>query len=548
MHQAAIQVLQRRWSLPDSAVPIVERFFLAWSDGHTSLTVSIDEAELLSGLPAVSDGRLTQKPTPLVLRGRSLQSWSLAQAEIRVAHNLRRLLEDRGGNTTLASHQDILRDLFPDGASPQRLAAETCLRSSLTLLTGGPGTGKTTVTARMLALLGVIHPHARMALAAPTGKAAARLGEVIDNEASQLEGAVTRARPKLAEAASRARTVHGLVGWNPKVNFCRFHSDSPLPFDVVVIDEASMLDLLLWDHLLQSLAPGTRLIVVGDHRQLASVQPGRVLGEMVAAAQAGPLTGCHVELTRNYRFAPDHGIGRLASAIRDHDGPKAIEVLGNTDFRNGLGHYPSNRVGDALEHIWSDIRRVVQSTTPTAALKALAKVRILCALREGPYGVEGINGLIEAKLRREGFPAGRWAHGRPILVTANDPHCGLYNGDLGVLLADKEGSTPTAWFSGASAPRGVPVAALRNYNTAWGLTVHRSQGSEFDTVLLVLPPAPHQLCGPELFYTAVTRARAKLLVAANDSAVIAASQPRPHRRTELLRALYDLREMETRDE
>ena len=548
MDQAAIHLLQRRWSLPDEVIPVIEKFFLAWSDGHTALEVSVEEADLLTGLPAVGTGRLEQTPTPLVLRGRSLQSWGLAQAEARVAQNLRLLLDDCGSNATASHrsrHSDLLTRLFCDKKSGQRRAAELCLEGSLILLTGGPGTGKTTVAARLLVLLANTHADTRMALAAPTGKAAARLGEAMGKEAAQLTGGLAKACPKLEEAASRARTLHSLLGWNPRVNSCRFHPGNPLPFDVVVVDEASMLDLALWDHLLSSLGPKTKLIVLGDHRQLESVQPGRVLGEMVAAAQEGPLAGCHVELTHNYRFPPDHGIGCLANAIRDHDGPRAIKVLANTDFHSELGHYRSERIEDALEQIWPEILKIVQSTGPTEALAALGKVRILCALREGPYGVQGINDLVETKLSRGGLPAGRWAHGRPILITANDPHCGLHNGDLGVLLRDKEGASATVWFLEASGPRGVPVAALRNYDTAWGLTVHRSQGSEFDAVLLILPPEPHQLCGPELFYTAVTRARTRLLVVANDGGVIAASRPRPRRRTELLRALYDVTEMKT---
>jgi exodeoxyribonuclease V alpha subunit len=180
---------------------------------------------------------------------------------------------------------------------------------------------------------------------------------------------------------------------------------------------------------------------------------------------------------------------------------------------------------------------VVRASTPEEALAALARIRILCALRRGPYGVEGVNARVEARLRREGLPAGEWAHGRPVLVTANDPHSGLFNGDVGVLLNKEDGRGITAWFPGLQEPRSVPLAALPSHDTAWAMTVHRSQGSEFDSVLLVLPPQPHELAGPELLYTGVTRAKSRILLAADEAALRAACRQRPPRRTGLLEKL-----------
>ena len=164
-------------------------------------------------------------------------------------------------------------------------------------------------------------------------------------------------------------------------------------------------------------------------------------------------------------------------------------------------------------------------------------MRILCALRRGRYGVEGINARVEARLRSEGLPAGDWAPGRPVLVTANDPHSGLFNGDVGVLMNRENRRGVTAWFPGSRAPRSVPLAGLPSHDTAWAMTVHRSQGSEFGSVLLVLPPQAHELVGPELLYTGVTRARSKILIAADEAAVRAACRKRPPRRTGLLEKL-----------
>jgi exodeoxyribonuclease V alpha subunit len=284
--------------------------------------------------------------------------------------------------------------------------------------------------------------------------------------------------------------------------------------------------------------------VLGDHRQLESVQPGRVLAEMIVAAAGrataatnSPLTDCHVELDRNYRFESHPGISRLAAAIRDYDAETALQTLTNEDYREELFQYSSAQVNDALEQVWPQVMAVVRASTPEEALAALARIRILCALRRGPYGVEGVNARVEARLRREGLPAGEWAHGRPVLVTANDPHSGLFNGDVGVLLNKEDGRGITAWFPGLQEPRSVPLAALPSHDTAWAMTVHRSQGSEFESVLLVLPPQPHELASPELLYTGVTRAKSRILLAADEAALRAACQQRPPRRTGLLEKL-----------
>ena len=180
---------------------------------------------------------------------------------------------------------------------------------------------------------------------------------------------------------------------------------------------------------------------------------------------------------------------------------------------------------------------IVRASDPAVALEALTRVRILCVLRRGRYGVDGINARIEARLRHEGQPAGEWTHDRPILVTANDPHSGLFNGDVGVLVNRQDGRGVMAWFPSLQAPRRVPLAALPSHDTARAMTVHRSQGSEFESVLLVLPPQAHELAGPELLYTGVTRARSKMLIAADDAAMRAACQQRPPRRTGLLEKL-----------
>ena len=542
MSRSAIQMLQRRWNLPDAAAPVLERFFTSWAAGHTSLELTDAEAGILTGSAAVTSGSHGSRPAPLVLRGTRLQSWRLDQAEARVAARLRELASEY--EQVPPGDAGDLAQLFPNPESAQRRAAELGLRRSLALVTGGPGTGKTTTAAKLLALLASREPGIRVALAAPTGKAAARLGEAIAQAARELDGPLASVRPRLERAAFQARTLHRLLRWHPRTDRCRFHAGNPLPYDVVVVDEASMLDLVLWDRLLSALGRGTRLVVLGDHRQLESVQPGRVLAEMIAAAASrgdtaayGPLADCHAELDRNYRFESHPGISRLAAAIRNYDGETTLQTLTNEDHREELFHYSSAQVNDALEQVWPQIMAVVRASTPDEALAALARIRILFALRRGPYGVEGVNARVESRLRREGLPAGQWAHGRPVLVTANDPHSGLFNGDVGVLLNRQDGRGITAWFHGLQEPRTVPLAALPSHDTAWAMTVHRSQGSEFESVLLVLPPQAHELTGPELLYTGVTRARSRILIVADEGALRAACQKRPPRQTGLLEKL-----------
>ena len=535
MSTAVTRLLVRRWAVPDVALPVVDRFLEAWAAGHTSIDLGPDEVALLASCPAVSDG---SRQTPLVMRGCRLQSWRLDQAESRVARRLRRLVT--AVPTRDAIDPEEIDALFPDATLAQRRVASTGLQQKFVLVTGGPGTGKTTVAGRLLVLLASRKVDLRMALAAPTGKAAVRLGEAIGDAVSGLPRRFAGVASRLEVAAGAACTLHRLLGWQPTTGRCRFHADNPLPYDVIVVDEASMLDLMLWDRLLEAMAPETRLVILGDHRQLASVQPGRVLGELVVAADEGLLGDVHVELDRNYRFDADAEIGRLADAVRNHDGDTALQVLTDAEAPGDAVQYGSAAVDEAVDAIWPHVLEVVRSTTPEMALEALARVRVICALNDGPYGAAGMNARIENRLQQGGVVIGATAHGRPVIVRVNDTqHSGLVNGDVGVVLRGVGDRESGIYFpvAGTRKIRRVSVEAMPRHETAWALTVHRSQGSEFDAVLLVLPPTPHELVTPELMYTGVTRARSRVLVVADDAAIRGACEARDPRRTGLFEKL-----------
>ena len=490
-------------------------------------------------------------PAPLVLDGDRLYLRRFHAAE-------RRLAQAVGARISAAAEPSLddgcialFRRLFP--ASPttdwQAVAAAAALRGRMTVITGGPGTGKTTTVARILALLLQREPSLRIALAAPTGKAAARLSEAIASGLATLPlDEVARAR-----APRTGRTLHRLLGYQPWNDRFGHDADRPLAEDVVVVDEASMVDLLTMDALFAALRPTARIILLGDPDQLASVDTGHVLGDLCSAAsgcgddhgeplcdwferlsgvrvttssRATALRDCVVRLHRSYRFERQPGIGALAMAVRAGEVGGALEALSS-------GRYDDVRRRDAvdivalLEPLGEPIDRYLASTTPAEALEALGSFRILCAHREGRAGVAGLNEAVERAIGRRATRSA-WYDRRPVLVTANDPSTGLFNGDVGVAFA-AEGRT-LVWFpDGGGGVRGVSPARLPAHDTAWAMTVHKSQGSEAEWVLLVLPDEAGPLLSRELLYTAVTRARRSVDIVGSE-AVLAAAIARAARR------------------
>lgn len=450
----------------------------------------------------------------------------------------------------------------PDDAR-QRLAAAACALGRFTVLTGGPGTGKTTTVARLLAVLqDVAGPGLRVALAAPTGKAAARLTEAVRTEVGRLED------PDRGRVGSlEATTLHRLLGWRPgsSTRF-RHDRDHHLPHDLVVVDETSMVSLPLMARLLEALRPQARLLLVGDPDQLASVEAGAVLGDLVARPgaadglpdrlrevlpddlpdDASPLRGGVVRLEVVHR----HGtvIGELAAAVREGRADDVLAVLRGGDEAVAFVETTGERLQDAevagvrrdAERAGVDLVRAAQAGDARAALTALESHRVLLAHRRGPAGVAHWAQQVEAWVTEAAAVAGLepasgpWYPGRPLLVTANDRDSGLYNGDTGVVVADGGGGV-VAVFGDAERPLSVRPHRLPAVETVHAMTVHRGQGSQFTQVSLVLPPAASPLLTRELLYTAVTRARRSVRVVGTAEAVRAAVA-RPVRRASGLRS------------
>lgn len=456
-----------------------------------------------------------------------------------------------------------LERLFPSPEdADQRLAAATSALSRVSVLAGGPGTGKTTTVSRVLALLREQHPGWRIALAAPTGKAAARLEEAVRSSTASL-GAEDRER--LGDVP--ATTLHRLLGWRPDAR-ARFRHDASnrLPVEVVVVDEASMVSLTLMARLLEALRPTTRLVLVGDPDQLASVEAGAVLGDLVDRSALGLRTPDFAARLRQVlpdadvterpdspeavlrngvsalatgrRFAAAGEIAALAAAIREGDGAAALTLLRAggaevelVEIEDDAALAPEHLVGvrTDVERCGAGLLNAAARGDGPAALAALETHRLLCAHRRGPRGVRHWGDLAAGWIadRHGSGPRDRAARGdghyagEPLLVTANDYDAALYNGDTGVVVEDGRGGL-VAVVGRGGAPIRVPLVRLGAVRTVHAMTVHRSQGSQFERVTVVLPTADSPLGTRETLYTAVTRAQRFVRVIGSPEALVAA--------------------------
>ena len=427
--------------------------------------------------------------------------------------------------------------LFPPGFEEQRQAAEVALSRGLTVLTGGPGTGKTTTVARLLALLAEQaaldgKPPLRIALAAPTGKAAARLQEAVQLEVDQLNSVDRHRLPAL-----RATTLHRLLGSRPDTSSrFRQNRENRLPHDLIVVDETSMVSLTMMARLLEAVRPDARLLLVGDPDQLASVEAGAVLADLVdglAAIGDTPVA----RLVTSHRFG--ESIGALAQAIRDGDADLAVDVLGAGG--DHIEWVDTGEPADCLRKILVPqalrLKEAAVLGNGPAALATLDEHRLLCAHRRGPYGIAYWNRQVERWLAEETDTPlwAAWYVGRPLLVTANDYGLKLYNGDTGVTVL-RDGAL-RAVVAGSEGLVEFATSRLADVETMHAMTIHKSQGSQATEVTVLLPPEDSRLLTRELLYTAVTRARSKVRLVGTAAQLRAAIERRAVRATGLARRL-----------
>ncbi|NBX54518.1 MAG: exodeoxyribonuclease V subunit alpha [Betaproteobacteria bacterium] len=520
-----------------------------WGRGHACLDIDALQSNPgrllawppadLQALPHDWDQAMIDLPwtegaqSPLVLQAGRLYLRRAWRAETQIVN----CLQSRRQTPRVASHpaMELVDALFgpADPQSTQHSQRQACvmaLQHPTCIITGGPGTGKTTTVTRLLALLQAGHGSAplRILLAAPTGKAAARLNASMAQAQAALPAGFPMAMP------SEAQTLHKMLGWSGKTP--AHHRPRPLRADVVVVDEASMIDLEMMARLLQAIPAATRLILLGDKDQLASVEAGAVLAQLCE----GPLMReATATLTHSHRFGRDSAVGQWAQAVNSGDRPRLQSLWQSasaaspnahpevTLWHNGPTQRPAwdSATVTRLRAGWKEWLMQLQKWPITQdlangaaqidmmarqCLSDFARLGVLCALREGPWGVHAFNlGLA----RCLGLPLSGWYAGRPVVITRNDPVLGLMNGDVGLCLPcyrDGAETLAVAFPDGPDGVRWVALGRMEHVDTALAMTVHQSQGSEFERVLLVLPDRDAPVLTRELIYTGITRARQHL--------------------------------------
>lgn len=502
-------------------------------------------ATLLQNSPVIGDGT---KSTPLVHCQERLylhRHWFYETTVIRwLQKQTYRACKE-------AASKKILHRLFPEGNKDnttnwQKIAAALAASTTFTVISGGPGTGKTTTVTRLMALLVELStktdPPLSIELAAPTGKAAARLSESIRLACETLDcpSHIKRLIPK------KAGTLHRLLGARPGSTHYRYNTDNPLHMDVLVVDEASMVDLTLMARLLLALPAHTKLILLGDRNQLSSVEAGSVLGDICAFADL-PYTKKvlqHLEyvtgekistppiattphlitlnnhlclLRKSFRFKEDSGIGHLARAVNAGDNRTVTQVW-EKEFHDIALHKESQSqsaqlVALAVKGYTPYLDAVAKGGNPQEVHALFNQFQILCALRSGPSGVEGLNTAIQKKLVHCDLltpTENLWYPGRPVIITQNDHALELYNGDIGIALTDTDGKLRVAFIMPDNYIKMLLPNRLPEHETVFAMTIHKSQGSEFDHTVIMLPDSVSPLLTRELLYTGITRAKKQL--------------------------------------
>ncbi len=515
------------------------------------------------------------EPAPLFADGNGrLYLWRYHDYERRLATALHALAQPFAlADADIARLRAQLDQLFPadvqrSALDRQKLAAALALQGGLTVISGGPGTGKTHTVVGLLAVLLTLQPDTRVALAAPTGKAAARMMDTLRRRTADLPAAIRERLP------TEAWTIHRLLGVTSEAGRFRHHRDNPLPIDALVVDEASMLDLALATRLVEAMPTGARLILLGDKDQLAAVEAGAVFAELSAgqrfsdrraaelatlvggepdtlhdiASGVAPLPDSVVWLTESRRFRADSGIGRLASDINAGRGAEALAWMqAGTDqcvrWIDDTGDAPNAAsLAAVLAGYAPYFEALLDETTghdPAVLMRALDRFRVLCAVQAGPRGVMAINDFVAQRVRRLTTPASSspWYRGRAVMILRNDYALRVFNGDIGLCVPGPDGELAVAFPDSDGTWRRLTPSRLPEHTDAFAMTVHKSQGSEFERVHLLLPASAAAVMTRELAYTAVTRAASAVEISGNGEVFIAACAQPTRRRSGLGRQL-----------
>jgi len=506
---------------------------------------------------------------PLILDGKNrlylYRYWAYEQqlaAEIKMRMNADRPRVDHG-----LLQKGLARYFPPSEVQPdwQKIAAFAAVTGPLTIISGGPGTGKTHTVTNILALLLELEADLQVAVCAPTGKAAARIQESI-KRAKQTLDCPSQLLPKIPEEAT---TIHRLLGVRRDSPHFYFDRHNPLPIDVLIVDEASMVSLALMTKLLRATTAECRVILLGDRNQMASVEAGAVLGDLCAAAdpdsysetfckqysrvgadelisgcaaEQAVLSDCVVELKYSYRFDAASAIGAVSRAVNSGDA-KAVLAVTDQDTSGTIAREALPAPGELEDRLAALVATGNAGPSTAADLQAAFRVldtfRILCSHRRGPYGVARINRLMESVLQKKGLidASGPYYRGRPIMLQRNDYTLGLYNGDVGVIWPDAAGEN-RAWFPDrAGGLRALAPTRLPAHETVYAMTIHKSQGSEFDRILMILPNVAAPIFTRELVYTGLTRARQSIAIWAEADIFETAVRARVERRSGLRDAL-----------